>query len=63
MEKIDFNLLKSDNFSLKTYGIIIAIFQVFNMLNSIYFFTEKFLLADISRKIILGILFIVLNHA
>ena len=53
---------KIDKSSLATYDMVIAIFQVVNNLGRSQFFQKTFLLADISMKVVLGMLFLFLSH-
>ena len=54
---------KIDRSSLDTYGMVIAVFQVLDKLNCSRFFQETFLLANISMKVILGMLFFTFSNA
>ena len=54
---------KIDNYSFKTFGIIIASFQVKDKLDRAWFFQETFLLANISMELVLGILFYNFSNA
>ena len=54
---------KIDGFSLATYGMVIAAFQVVNKLGCSRFFQETFLLADISMEVVLGMPFLTLSNA
>ena len=53
---------KIDGFSVATYGIVIAAFQIVNKLGRSRFFQETFLLTDISMKVVLGMFFPTLNN-
>ena len=52
-----------DGSSLVIYGIVIAAFQVINKLGCSRFFQKTFLPADISIKVVLGMLFLTLSNA
>lgn len=54
---------KIDGFSLKTYGIIIIAFQIFNKLSYLWFLCKTFLSADISTKAIIVMFFLTLSNA
>ena len=56
-------LRKNDGSLIETYGIVIAIFQVFGKLGRFWFFQKAFLLADISIEMVLDILFLTLSNA
>ena len=51
-----------DGFSLATYGMVIATFQGVDKLGRSWFFQETFLLADISMKVVLGMLFFTFSN-
>ena len=59
----DVNAQKIDRFSLATYGMVIAAFQVVYKLGRSWFFQETFLVADISMEVVLGVLFFTLSNA
>ena len=48
---------------LNTYKIVVAAFSVTNKVNQVWFFKKTFLVANVSLKIILGMLFFTLNSA
>ena len=48
---------------LDTYGMVVTAFLVTNKANQVIFFEETFLMANISLKIVLGILFLTLSGA
>lgn len=48
---------KIDSFSLNPYSSVIAAFQVFDKLGCLQFFQKMFLVANMSMKIIFGMLF------
>ena len=54
---------KIDGFTHKTFGMVLASFQVEDKLGRTWFFQETFLLADISTEIILSMLFLTLSNA
>ena len=60
---IDIGAQKIDRFSLATYGMVIAAFQVVNKLGCSWFFQKTFLLADISMEVILGMPFLTFSNA
>ena len=49
--------------SLKTFGMVLASFQVEDKLNRTQYFQETFLLADISVEVVLQMPFLTLNNA
>ena len=53
---------KIDGSSLATYSMVIAAFQVVNKLGRSQFFQEHFLLANISMKIVLSMLFLTFSN-
>ena len=59
----DISAQKIDGSLLATYNMVIAVFQVVNKLGRFWFFQETFLLANISMKVVLGMLFLILNNA
>ena len=54
---------KIDGSTLKTFGMVLASFQVEDKVGRIQFFQETFLLADISMGVVLGIPFLTLSNA
>lgn len=54
---------KIDSSTLKTFSIALASFQVQNKLTKPQFFQKPFLLANISAKVMLGMLFLIFNNA
>ena len=52
-----------DGFILKTFGIVLASFQVENKLEKSRFFHETYLLADLSIKMVLEMSFLTLSNA
>ena len=61
--KIDVGAQKIDRSHLHTFGIVIADCSVKNKLERVRFFQKTFLLANISLKVILGILFLNFSKA
>ena len=59
----DVGAQKFDRSPLATYGMVIAAFQVVNKLGCSRFFQKTFLLANISMKVVLGMLFLTLSNA
>ena len=53
---------KIDGFSLATYGMVIAIFQVVDKLGRSWFFQETFLPANINMKVVLGMPFFIFSN-
>lgn len=54
---------KIDDFSLKTYKIVMAKFQVINKLENARFFQKTFLLTHININIIINNFFLIINNA
>ena len=54
---------KINRSSLATHGMVIAAFQIVDKLSHSLFFQKTFLLADISMKVVLGMLFVILSNA
>ena len=54
---------KIDGFTLETFGIVLASFQVEDKLGRTRYFQETFLLADISVEMVLGMLFLTFSNA
>ena len=63
MQRTDVSAQKIDRSSLKTYGIVIAVFQVLDKLSCFRFFQKTFSLANINIKIVLYMLFLNLSNA
>ena len=59
----DVRAWKIDNTTLKIYGIVVAALLLENKANWVRFFEKTFLVANISPKIVRGILFLTLNSA
>ena len=53
VQRTDVGVQKIDGFTLKTFGMILASFQMENKLGRPRFFEETFLLADISVEVVL----------
>ena len=62
VQKTDVDTSKINRSLLATYGMVIAAFQVLDMLGCSWFFQETFLLANISMEVVLGILFLTLSN-
>ena len=60
---IDIGAQKIDGIMLDIYGIVVAAFSVEDKANRARFFEETFLVANISRKIVLGMSFLTLSDA
>ena len=54
---------KIDSSTFKTFGMVLASFQVEDTLERARFFPETFLLADLSIEVVLGMPFLTLNNA
>ena len=54
---------KIDDFTLETFGMVLASFQVEDKLKKAQFFQKTFLLADLSVEVVLGIPFLILSNA
>ena len=54
---------KIDGSTLETFEIVLASFQVEDMLEKAQFFQKTFLLADLSIQVVLGMLFLILSNA
>ena len=52
---------KADGTMLDTYGIVVTVFSMMNKANQVRFFEKSFLVANISPKIVFGILFFTLS--
>ena len=61
--KTDVGAQKIDGSSLRTFGMVIAGFQVEDKLGRVRFFQELFLLAETSMDVVLGMPFLVLGNA
>ena len=61
-QKTNVDVQNFDNFSLKTYGIVVDAFDILNKLSQSRFFEKTFLLADIKMEVIFGILFLTISN-
>ena len=59
----DVGAQKIDSTTLDTYGLVVAAFSVENKANQVRFFEETFLVANVSPKIVFGMLFLTLSSA
>ena len=59
----DIRAQKIDSSTFKTFGMVLASFQVENKLRRARFFQESFLLAHTSVEVVLGMLFLTLSNA
>ena len=59
----DVGVQKINGITLKIYGMVVAAFSVENKANQVRFFEETFLVANVSPKVVLGILFLILSGA
>ena len=59
----DVKIQKVDGSTLDTYGIVVAAFLMTNKANQVRFFTKTFLVANISPKVVYGMLFLILSSA
>ena len=63
VRKIDISAQKIDKSLLATYNMVIIAFQVFDKLCCSWFFQKPFLLANISMKVVLSMLFLIFSNA
>ena len=63
MQKTNIGAQKIDKFLLKTYEKIITAFKVLDKLSCSWFFQKTFLLTDISIKVVLGMVFLIVSNA
>ena len=63
VRKTDVGAQKIDGSSLKTFGMVIAGFQVKDKLDRARFFQKSFLLAETSMEVVLGMPFLTLSNA
>ena len=63
VHRTDIRTQKIDGFTLKTFGMVLASFQVEDKFGRAWFFQKTFLLADISAEIVLGIPFLTFSNA
>ena len=61
MQKTNVGAQKTDRSILKTYGIVIAGFQVQDKFEKTRFFQKSFLVADTSMKVIFRMSFLIFN--
>ena len=59
----DVGAQKIDGITLDTYGIVVAAFSIEDKANRVRFFKEIFLVANISPKVVLEMLFLTLSGA
>ena len=59
----DVGAQKINSSTFKTFGMVLASFQVEDTLGRAWFFWETFLLADLSVKVVLGMPFLTLSNA
>lgn len=62
-QKTNMRVQKTDNSSLAIYCMVIGGFEISNKLGRDYFSQKKFLLADISVNVVLGMFFLTLSNA
>ena len=62
IQLIGIDAQKIDSSALKTYGMVIAGFSIWDKMGKIRFFEQFFLLADISMEVVLGIIFLALSN-
>ena len=62
VQKTNISAQKIDRSSPATYCMVIAPFRVLNTLGRSWFFQETFLLANISMKVVLGMLFLTFSN-
>lgn len=60
MQKTYLSAQKIDWFSSKTYSIVIIFFHIITKLNCLRVFQKMFWFADVSKKVLLNILFLIL---
>ena len=63
VHRTDIGAQKIDGSIFKTFGIVLASFQVGDKFERTQFFQKTFLLADISTEVVLSILFLTLSNA
>ena len=59
----NFGTQKTDDTMLHTYKMVIAVFLVMDKANKIRLFEKTFLVANVSLKVVFGILFFILSNA
>ena len=52
-----------DSITLDTHGMVVAAFSMVDKANRIRFFEETFLVANVNREVVLGMLFFTLSGA
>lgn len=62
VQKINMNIQKINNSFLETYNIFIDVFWVFDKRSHLYYIKERFLIFDISIKVLFDILFLIFNN-
>ena len=60
---IDVGVQKIDGTTLNTFGIVVAVFSVTDSANQVRVFEETFLVANVSPKVVFGMLFLTLSDA
>ena len=63
VQKTNLDTRKIDKFLLKIYKMVISAFQVLNKPGCFWSFQEIFSVANISMKIILGMIFLIFSNA
>ncbi len=63
IRKTNIRAQKSDNTTLKTYGIVVSTFSVSDKNGTESFFEESFLLIDVKLDIMLEMLFLIMSNA
>ena len=62
VQKTNISTYKINMSLLKTYGIVIAVFQIVDKLSYSCFFQETFLLAKINMEVVLGMVFFTFSN-
>ena len=57
----DVEAQKIDSIMLYIYGILVAVFSITNKANRVRFFKETFLVANLTPKVVFGMLFLILS--
>ena len=63
VQRTNIRAQKIDGFTLKTFGIVLASFQVEDKLGRARFFQKTFLLANINTEVVLDMSFLTLSNA
>ena len=63
MQKTNVGAQKIAKSSLKTYSMIIIVFQILNKLGCFQFFQKSFLLTNIRMEVVLGMFFLTFSNA